>query len=118
MRLLVPGAIVVALVIVASWAGTRSGPPVAAWSLAQAESIAVVRGTPVHVLGCDGVGPVVQVDGAVLYRRFACRAGARASFQSYDTIGVTYGLQPLGPFVGASSRYALTDVSFAALSVP
>ena len=115
MKLLVPGAIVVAVLGVAVWAGSRSGSPGVAWSRAQAESITAVRGMPVHAVRCDGVGPAV--DGG-LYRSFACTAAARASFQTYDSIGVTYVLRPLGPYSGASSRYALSDARFSALSVP
>jgi hypothetical protein len=117
-KLLAPGVIIVALVAVAAWAGTRSGPPIIAWSRVQAESISLVRGMPVHVLRCDGVGPAVGVNQAARYRHFACTAGARASFDTYDTVGITYVLEPLGPFSGASSRYVLTDVYFSALSVP
>ena len=118
MKLLAPGVIIVAAVAVAGWAGTRSGLPIIAWSRVQAESVSVVRGMPVHVLRCDGIGPPVGVNRASRYRRFACTAGARAPFETYDTVGVTYVLQPLGPFFGATSRYVLTDVYFAALSVP
>lgn len=115
---MLPGAIIVALVAVAAWAGTRSGPPIIAWSRAQAESISLVRGMPVHVLRCDEAGPAVRVNQAARYRHFACTAGARASFDTYDTVGVTYMLEPLGSFSGASSRHVLTDVHFSALSVP
>ena len=114
-KLLVPGAFVVVVVGLAVWAGSRSVSTAVAWRLAQAESITAVRGTPVHAVRCDGLGPVV--DGG-RYRRFACTAAARASFETYDSVGVTYVLRPLGPFAGASSSYALSDVRFTALSVP
>jgi hypothetical protein len=62
--------------------------------------------------------PAVHVDHTARYRGFVCTAGARTSFQTYDTVGVTYVLRPLGPFLGASSSYVLTGVYFAALSAP
>lgn len=115
MKLLVAGAIVVVVVGLAAWAGSRSVATAVAWSPAQAESITAVRGTPVHAVRCAGVG--LAVDGG-RYRRFACTAAARAAFQTYDSVGVTYVLRPLGPFAGASSSYALSEVRFSALSVP
>lgn len=117
-RLLAPVAIIVIPVAAPACADTHSEPAVVAWSRAQAESISTVRGMPVHVLHCDGVGQAVVVNQSSRYQRFTCTAGARASFDTYDTVGVTYVLQPLGPFVGTRSRYALIDVHFAALSVP
>ena len=115
MKFLVPAAIVVVVVSLAAWAGSRSVSTAVAWNRAQAESITAVRGTPVHAVRCAGVGPVV--DGG-RYRRFACQAAARAPFQTYDSISITFLLRPLGPYAGASSNYALSDVRFTALSVP
>ena len=116
-RLLITGALVAAAVALAAWAGSFSHAPTA-WTRSQAESITSVRGMPIHPLRCDGIGQPVNPGRHARYRLFACTAGARASFQTYDTVGVTYVLRPLSPFAGAASRYALADVTFAALSVP
>jgi hypothetical protein len=92
--------------------------PAGLWSVRQAESITSIRGTPVHVLRCRGLGRGRRIGGATLYRRFACLAGTRLSHQPVDTVAVDYVLRPLGPYKGRSSRYTLADVHFTGLQVP
>jgi hypothetical protein len=92
--------------------------PLAWWSVRQAESVTSIRGTPVHVLGCKGLGRGRRIAATTLHRAFACLAGARLSHQRVDTVAVEYVLRPLGPYRGRSSRYALEDVHFSGLQVP
>ena len=88
------------------------------WTEAQAESITTIRGLPVRVRHCDGLGGAQKAGGVVVYRRFACLAGARIRYQPIDTVAITYVLSPRGEYEGASSAYALTDVHFGGLGVP
>jgi hypothetical protein len=115
----ISGAIVLGVVIAAGCGGHgRAEIPAGMWTEAQAASIASVRGTPVRVRHCRGLGTAEKVGSETVYRRFACLAGARAAHETFDTVAVTYVLEPVGSFAGVSSRYVLTDVHFAALSVP
>jgi hypothetical protein len=87
--------------------------PGAYWRIAEAEAISNVRGMRVRVRECRGLGMVLATDGVRRYRHFRCVAGARASWQSYDTVGVLYVLHPLGPYTGpGESRHILTNVRF------
>jgi hypothetical protein len=90
----------------------------AMWTKRQAESVRSIRGMAVHVLHCDGLGQGRRVGARVLYRRFACLAGARLRHERFDTVAVTYLLIPLGPYRGSASRYRLADVRYAGLQVP
>ncbi len=78
----------------------------------QAESITSVRGTPVRVRHCRGLGRGERKDGEPRYRRFACEAGARAETDKYETVAVRYVLHPLGDYQGPGSRRRLTNVRF------
>jgi hypothetical protein len=85
------------------------------WNEKQAESITTIRGTPVRVRKCEGVGKARE---RVLYRHFSCVAGTRLASQPIDTVAVTYTLHPLGEYSGRRSRYALTNVKFIGHGVP
>jgi hypothetical protein len=89
-----------------------------AWSVRQAESVRVVRGLPVRVRDCRGIGRAEASDAVVRFRRFECVAGARLSGQPIDTVAVTYVLRPLSPYEAARPRYALSNVHFGGLGVP
>ena len=89
--------------------GTR-GPSY--WTVREAESIATVRGVPVHVKGCDGIGPSRQTLAVARYGRFACEAGTGLDWESFDSVAVTYTLVPLGPYEGGCSQFALREVRF------
>jgi hypothetical protein len=80
----------------------------AGWTVAQAESIRVIRGTAVTVRGCRGIGP----PDATRFRRFDCVAGARLPADPADTVAVLYELRPLAPYDAASPRYTLAKVRF------
>jgi hypothetical protein len=89
-------------------AGCGGGRSERDWTVEQAESIATVRGTPVRVRRCRGLGP--EHDGR--YGRFACVAGARAATDPYETVAVRYVLHPVGEYEGPESPRRLTNVPF------
>jgi hypothetical protein len=78
------------------------------WTTPQAESITVIRGLPVRVRRCRGIG---RREGR-RYRRFDCLAGARLRGESFDTVAVVYELRPSSRFQGAHSSYTLKHVRF------
>jgi hypothetical protein len=78
------------------------------WTERQAESIASVRGMPVHDAECRGLGAGSEAE----HERFNCVAGARAPWQTYDTVAVSYVLHPLAEYDGRRSRHRLTKVRF------
>ena len=78
------------------------------WTIAQAESIASIRGTPVNDPRCRGVGS--GADGR--YGRFRCTAGARRPSETVDTVAVLYELVPEEAYSGPASAHTLTNVTF------
>jgi hypothetical protein len=86
-----------------------------AWTEQQAESVRVIRGQPVRVRACRGIGQARASEG---FRSFECVAGTRIAGQPIDTVAVTYVLRPLAPYEEARPRYALSDVQFGGLGVP
>jgi hypothetical protein len=106
------------VVLAAAVLGTSHGRaatherPGAYWQTWQAESISTIRGMPVRVLECRGLGRAAIDDGVRRYPRFRCVAGTRAPWETYDTVAVFYVLRPHGPYVGPRSRHTLTQVRF------
>jgi hypothetical protein len=89
------------------------------WSERQAESIRLVRGTPVRRTRCEGRGIRRAVGSQPLYRHFACRGSTGPRYVApIDTVLVTYTLHPLGRYVGRRSGYATTNVRFIGHGVP
>ena len=86
--------------------------PGAYWRTVQAESIASIRGMPMRVHDCRGLGRAVVADGVRRYRHFRCVAGARAPWEEHDTVAVLFVLHPLSPYVGRRSRHAFSEVRF------
>jgi hypothetical protein len=78
------------------------------WTATQAESISVVRGTPINSPSCTGVGR--PLDGR--YERFRCTAGARRPGETLDTVAVNYELEPEEEYSGPGSAHRLENVSF------
>jgi hypothetical protein len=78
------------------------------WTVAQAQSIAVVRGTRVNDARCRGIGGKVDER----YERFSCTAGARRSTEALDTVAVLYELVPEETYAGPGSAHRLENVSF------
>jgi hypothetical protein len=95
-------------------AGGNARDEPARWNRQQAESITVVRGMPVRVRHCRGVGRAREEHDRLAYRRFRCLAGARSRFDPYgiDTVAVVYVLYPLAPYDDPSSSHRLSDVRF------
>jgi hypothetical protein len=77
------------------------------WTVAQAESITSVRGLPVRVRECRGVGDASGQGAARRYERLRCLAGARLPGERFDTVAVRYEIQPTG-----GSEYELRKVRF------
>lgn len=90
--------------------GNDSSVPL--WTIDQAKSITSVRGHPVRVRYCHGLGPGERGDAGLRYRRFDCLAGTRTKYQRYDTVGVFYVLHPLEKYESPNSRHRLTKVRF------
>ena len=78
------------------------------WTVAEAESVRVVRGTPVSDPRCRGVGE--EADGR--YDRFSCRAGARRPSEAFDSVAVLYELVPEEEYAGPGTAHRLENVSF------
>lgn len=106
--------IVVAAALVAPQAAAHDRPG-NFWTEKQAESITSIRGTPVRVRECKGLGKPRE---GVLFRHFSCVAGTRLRYQPIDTVAVTYILHPLGKYRGRNSRYVPTKVKFVGHGVP
>jgi hypothetical protein len=77
------------------------------WTVRQAESITLIRGTPVRVRHCRGLAGRDD-----RYESFECLASGRTGFDRFDTVGVFYVLQPLGEYEGRRSKYRLSNVRF------
>jgi hypothetical protein len=93
------------------------GPNAAAerrWTTQQAESITSVRGLPVRVRRCRGLGPAQNGESEPRFRRFRCLAGGRATSDRYafDTVAVRYDLHPTAEYRGPGSGHRLTNVRF------
>lgn len=88
------------------------------WTVRQAEAIAVVRGQPVHVRQCRGLGSANQRHGVRLYARFACTAGTGLEWETFDSVSVTYVLVPLGPWRGTCSAHVMRRVHFVGAGIP
>jgi hypothetical protein len=77
------------------------------WTVSQAESIRSVRGLPVRVRECRGLGAALRDGEALRYDRLACVAGARLPHEEVDTVAVLYELVPQD-----ASSYELRRVGF------
>jgi hypothetical protein len=80
--------------------------------------MATVRGQPVHVRECRGLGRARTSEAVVRYQRFACTAGTGLDWESFDSVAVTYVLVPLGPYEGGCSEHTLRNVRFVGTGVP
>ena len=87
--------------------GCGDGRSARLWTIEQAESITSIRGMPVRVRECRGLGGEKG-----RYERFQCLASARTASDRYDTVGVFYVLHPLGEYDGPGSKHRLSKVRF------
>jgi hypothetical protein len=99
-----------ALALTAGCGGSHDNASARWWTAEQAESIGVVRGMPVRVRYCRGLGQ--SDDGK--YSRFDCLASARAVHDRYpfETVAVVYVLHPFEEYTGTKSRHRLSRVKF------
>jgi hypothetical protein len=77
------------------------------WTVAQAESITSVRGLPVSVRHCRGIGAGRRDGERRRYERLRCVAGARLRGERFDSVAVLYVIHPVG-----DSDYELERVRF------
>jgi hypothetical protein len=77
------------------------------WTVRQAESVTAVRGLPVRVRECRGLGDASGDGPARRYERFRCLAGARLEGERFDTVAVRYEIRPAD-----GSEYDLERVEF------
>jgi hypothetical protein len=77
------------------------------WTVRQAESLDSVRGMPVRVRECRGLGELSRDGAAPRYERLRCLAGARLEGERFDTVAVRYEVWPRD-----ESDYELRRVQF------
>jgi hypothetical protein len=77
------------------------------WTVAEAESVTEVRGLPVRVRQCRGLGEATRDGATPRYDRFRCLAGARLEGERFDTVAVRYEIRPAD-----GSDYELQRVEF------
>ena len=93
--------------------GEASRPPTF-WTVEQAESIKLIRGTALTKARCSGLGE--PRDAA--YRRFRCTGRVVAEAVPQVPVRVRYVLNPRGSYRGSSSAYLATNVRFDSFGVP
>jgi hypothetical protein len=85
------------------------------WTVSQAESIKLVRGTPLKTTACKGLGQ----RHASVYRRFSCVGVHWPKDLAYPLpVRVRYVLNPRGKYRGKLSPYLATSVYFDSFGVP
>jgi hypothetical protein len=77
------------------------------WTVAEAESVTEVRGLPVRVRECRGLGEATREGATSRYERFRCLAGARLEGERFDTVAVRYDIETT-----SGSGYQLQNVQF------
>jgi hypothetical protein len=87
--------------------GACGGEDRSSWTVRQAESVTEVRGLPVRVRQCRGLGEVSRDGPERRYERFRCLAGARLEGERFDTVAVRYVIRPT-----SDSEYELQNVRF------
>jgi hypothetical protein len=93
--------------------GGSTAPPTF-WTVEQAESIRVIRGTPLATTNCGGLGE--SRDSA--YRRFRCTGRVVPKAVPQLPVRVRYVLNPRGAYEGGGSAYLATSVRFDSFGVP
>jgi hypothetical protein len=110
------GAVLVAGTVLTGFACGGSGAlPPRFWTERQAESIRVVRGTPLRTTTCSGRG---ERRGSA-YRRFFCVGVHWPKGLAYPLpVRIRYVLNPRGTYRGNRSPYLMTNVRFDSFGVP
>lgn len=85
------------------------------WTVSQAESIRLIRGTPLKITKCAGLGE----QRASAYERFSCVGVHWPKGLAYPLpVRVRYVLNPRGEYRGRESSYLATSVYFDSFGVP
>jgi hypothetical protein len=93
--------------------GGSTAPPTF-WTVEQAESIKVIRGTPLAITKCGGLGESRES----AFRRFRCTGRIVAEAVPQLPVRVRYVLNPRGAYEGGGSAYLATSVRFDSFGVP
>jgi hypothetical protein len=107
-------AIVSLVVTVLASLGCGTSRPARFWTVRQAESIRLVRGTPLKRTTCTGLG----IERASAYRRFSCVGVVVPKTVPDVPVRVRYVLNPRGKYEGPRSAYLATSVYFDSFGVP
>jgi hypothetical protein len=108
-------ALLVATAVVCLSCGGPQPASVRFWTKTQAESIRLVRGTPLRTANCTGLGE----ERASAYRRFRCVGVHWPKNLGYPLpVRVRYVLNPRGKYRGQRSPYLATSVYFDSFGVP
>jgi hypothetical protein len=94
--------------------GGASSRPATFWTVEQAESITVIRGTPLRTTKCTGFGEERESG----FRRFSCIGKVVPRGLPQLPVRVRYVLNPRGAYRGSRSAYLATSVRFDAFGVP
>ncbi len=94
--------------------GCGASRPARFWTVRQAESIKLVRGTPLERTTCTGIG----MRRGSTYRRFSCVGVVVPKGIPDRPVRVRYVLNPRGEYKGHRSAYLATSVHFDAFGVP
>jgi hypothetical protein len=107
--------VVVTLLATLACGGSHPAVPARFWTGSQAESIKLVRGTPLKTTKCIGLGE----QRASAYRRFRCVGVHWPKHLAYALpVRVRYVLNPRGKYRGKRSAYLATSVYFDSFGVP
>lgn len=104
--------VLAAAIVLASAAPSCGGASDDRWTVREAESITSVRGLPVRVRECRGLGSPTPDGGEARFGRFACVAGARLAGERFDSVAVLFELRPRETYRGPSSKRDLERVRF------
>ncbi len=94
--------------------GCGASRPDTFWTVGQAESIKLVRGTALETTTCTGLGE----QRADAYRRFSCVGVVLPQSDPVLAVRVRYVLNPRGKYRGRRSAYLATRVHFDSFGVP
>jgi hypothetical protein len=109
----VAGKVLLVVTLLASL-GCGASRPARFWTARQAESIKLVRGTPLRRTTCTGLGE----RRASAYRRFSCVGVVVPKAVPDLPVRVRYVLNPRGKYKGHRSAYLATSVRFDSFGVP
>jgi hypothetical protein len=109
----VAGIVLLVVTLLASL-GCGASRPAKFWTVKQAESIKLVRGTPLERTACTGLGE----RRASAYRRFSCVGVVVPKTFPDLPVRVRYVLNPRGQYKNHRSAYLATSVHFDSFGVP